>query len=252
MTSSTEISVPADLAGTVEAHGKSVAAGDNTAVLADFLPDRIGQLILSADVPTSLKCSAVQSITDVGDGFFDAVIRYTEPDDSWFELRSRWIRFHDGTWRTFSVRNIPDTPPWMDLTGPAEDGLDEPHWTGLRAGVLLLQRCTQCGNWLWSPRPICPACRSFEMSWEKVEPVGTIYSWTRTWQPFSPESTGHLPYVVVLVELPAAGARRVLGVLAHADGITPRIGDTVRGAIEQPPDDGHWPLIRWNLEGRDT
>jgi len=246
---STEVPVPQDLASTVEAHGKSVAAGDNPAVLADFLPDRVGQLILSADVPTELDDAEVRSIVDVGDGFFDAVIRYTRPDSTWFELRSRWVQYHDGTWRTYSVRNIPDTPPWMDLTGPSDDGLDAPHWEGLRAGTLVMQRCGSCSAWIWSPRPICPLCHSFEMVWEKVDPVGHIYSWTRTWQPFTKESTGHLPYVVVLVELPGAGTRRVLGVLSDADGVTPRIGASVRGEIQQPPDDDHWPLIRWHLDG---
>ncbi|WP_370500892.1 Zn-ribbon domain-containing OB-fold protein [Mycolicibacterium sp. jd] len=245
----TDPSVPADLAGIVAAHGKSVAAGDNAAVLADFSPDRIGQLIASADVPTPLKGAEVQSIADVDDGYFDAVIRYTKPDDSWFELRSRWVRDAEGIWRTFSVRNIPDTPPWMDLTGPSADGLDTPHWDALRDGRMLLQRCSACRTWAWSPRPICPTCHEFDMRWEQVEPVGTVYSWTRTWQAFTKESTGHLPYVVVLVELPHAGARRVLGVLAEADGVTPTIGSTVRGEIEQPPDDEHWPLVRWHLEG---
>jgi uncharacterized OB-fold protein len=244
-----DATVPNDLASIVEAHGKSVAAGDNPAVLADFLPDRIGQLIVSADVPTRLTAAEVQRITDVGDGRFDAVIRYTKQDDTWFELRSRWVRYHDGSWRVFSVRNIPETAPWIDLTGPTWDGVDAPHWDGLREGRLLIQRCPHCATWIWSPRPICPTCHSFETDWEPVEPVGTIYSWTRTWQAFTPEATGHLPYVVVLVELPAAGGRRLLGVLENADGITPRIGATVRGTIEQPPDGGHWPLIRWHLEG---
>ena len=180
---------------------------------------------------------------------FDAVIRYTRVDDGWFELRSRWVQFRDSSWRVKSVRNIPDTPPWMNVTGPADDGSDAPHWEGLRTGRLLLQRCAQCATWVWSPRPICPSCHSFDMTWEPVEPVGTVYSWTRTWQPFTRESTGHLPYVVVLVELPAAGRRRVLGVLAHADGVTPTIGAKVYGTIEQPPDDEHWPLVRWHLEG---
>ncbi len=250
MTIGIDDAVPTDLASTVEAHGKSVAAGDNPAVLADFLPDRIGQLIASADVPSKLKSSAVQRITDVGDGRFDAVIRYTKLDDTWFELRSRWVRFHDDTWRVLSVRNIPDTPPWMDVTGPSHDGLDTPHWEGLRNGLLLLQRCARCATWIWSPRPICPACHSFDINWEAVDPVGTIYSWTRTWQPFTPESTGHLPYVVLLVELPAAGSRRVLGVMAHADGVTPTVGATVHGRIEQPPDERHWPLVRWHLDGQ--
>ncbi|EKF24532.1 hypothetical protein C731_1467 [Mycolicibacterium hassiacum DSM 44199] len=252
MTASIDASVPDDLARTVEAHGIAVAAADNATVLADFLPDRIGQLIGSVDVPEQLERAEVQSISDVGDGFFDAIIRYTKPDQTWFELRSRWVRFEDGTWRVFSVRNIPDTPPWMRPTGPSPDGLDAPHWEGLRAGELRLQRCASCATWIWSPRPICPSCHSFETRWQAVEPVGTIYSWTRTWQPFAPEASGHLPYVVVLVELPAAAGRRVLGVLAHADGITPRIGDHVRGVIDQPPSDEHWPLFRWHLEDAHT
>jgi uncharacterized protein len=237
--------VPEDLVTIVDAHGKAVASADNRAVLGDFLPDRVGQLIASADVPTELEGSQVRSITATGDGSFDAIIRYTTFDDDWFELRSRWLQY-DGSWRVVSVRNIPDTAPWMDLTGPSPDGLDEPHWTALRTGRLKLQRCNHCHTWTWSPRPICPACHSFDMGWEDVEPAGTVYSWTRTWQPFAPESTGHLPYVVVLVELAAAGGSRVMGVLAHADGHTPRIGDRVVGVIEQPPDDLHWPLVRWH------
>ncbi len=240
--------VPAELIATVEAHGKAVAAADDEAVLADFLPDRIGQLIASAEVPLRLKGSQVRSIYDVGDGRYDAIIRYTKADDQSFELRSRWVLFDDGTWRVASVRNIPDTPPWMSATGPSPDGLDTPHWDGLRAGKLLLQRCPVCARWIWSPRPICPGCHSFDLGWQEVEPAGTIYSWTRTWQPFAPESTGHLPYVVVLVELPAADGCRVMGVLADADGSTPTIGAVVHGRIEQPPDDRHWPLMRWHLE----
>jgi uncharacterized protein len=240
--------IPADLADTADAHGKAVAAGDNKTVLADFLPDRIGQLIASADVPDRLKGAEVRSITEVTPGEYDAIIRYTQLDDEWFELRSHWVRFTDGSWRVASVRNIPETPPWMGLTGPSDDGLDAAHWEGLRAGKLLLQRCRQCATWTWSPRPICPACHSFDTGFEPVEPVGTIYSWTRTWQPFAGEATGHLPYVVVLVELPAADGRRVLGVLAHADRLTPRIGATVRGVIDQPSDDQYWPLVRWHLD----
>nr|WP_234901328.1 zinc ribbon domain-containing protein [Mycolicibacterium fluoranthenivorans] len=136
----------------------------------------------------------------------------------------------------------------MDITGSAEDGSDQPHWDGLRDGVLRIQRCGTCRTWIWSPRPICPSCHSFDTRWEAVEPTGTVYSWTRTWQPFTPESTGHLPYVVVLVELRGAGGSRVVGVLADADGITPVIGAPVRGTIEAPPDEEHWPLLRWHLE----
>jgi uncharacterized OB-fold protein len=85
------------------------------------------------------------------------------------------------------------------------------------------------------------------VGFEDVDPVGTLYAWTRTWQPFTAEASGHLPYVVVLVELPGADGRRILGVLDGADGVTPKIGSPLRGEIEQPPDEEHWPLIRWHL-----
>lgn len=241
--------IPADLSGTIKAHGEAVAMGDNHTVLGDFMPDRIGQLVASADVPSQLKGADVRAVTAAGNGLYDAIIRYTKLDDTWFELRSRWSQYSDKSWRVLSVRNIPDTPPWMDLTGPSPDGLDTPHWDGLRDGDLLLQRCIDCRTWVWSPRPICPGCHSFDMGWEPVKPVGTIYSWTRTWQPFTRESTGHLPYVVVLVDLPAADGRRVLGVLTNADGVIPKIGAAVHGEIEQPPDEAHWPLVRWHLSG---
>lgn len=240
--------VPSGLVTAAKAHGKAVAAGDNAAVVADFLPDRVGQLIGSPDLPPTLIGSQVRSITAVGEGRYDAVIRYSAPDDSWTDLRSRWVQCNDGSWRVFSVRNIPATPPWMNLTGPSDDGLDEPHWDALRRGQLLLQRCGDCASWIWSPRPICPECHSFHLGWEQVEPAGTVYAWTRTWQPFTPESRGHLPYIVVLVVLPAAGGRRVVGVLDPPDGVTPRIGAVVRGVIEPPPDDRHWPLVRWQLQ----
>src|ERR1700747_910372 len=94
--------LPAELASAVFAHGKAVAAGDNDAVLADFLPDRIGQLIVSADVPARLKGAQVRTITEAEPGQFDAIIRYTKLDDQWFELRSRWVLFTDGSWRVSS------------------------------------------------------------------------------------------------------------------------------------------------------
>ncbi|TAM69724.1 hypothetical protein [Mycobacterium sp.] len=153
--------LPDDLLNTVDAHGKAVAAGDNDAVLADFLPDRIGQLIASADTPTQLKGAEVRSVTEAGPGHYDAVIRYPQLDDEWFELRSNWVQFTDGSWRVTSVRNIPETPPWVGLTGPSPDGLDAAHWEGLRAegfvhgiGLVAEAVCQIRGG---SPNPVAGA-----------------------------------------------------------------------------------------------
>jgi hypothetical protein len=93
---------------------------------------------------------------------------------------------------------------------------------------------------------MCPNCYSTDLRWPAVAPAGTVYSWTRTWQPFTPELSGHLPYVVVLVELPEAGGRRVLGVLRDSDAATVRIGQPVKGDFDEPADGQGWPLLRWS------
>jgi len=236
--------VPAELVAIAERHGQVVAAGDNQAARADFRPDRTGQLTGSARLPGRLVSSRLLRLEAEPDGLIAAFIRYTADDGSQTVLRSRWIRLEEG-WRVTQVRNIPDTPPVIAAAGPRDDGLDRPHWEGLRSGEVRVQRCARCGHWIWAPQPVCPRCHSFDLTWPAVEPNGTVYSWTRTWQPFTPELSGHLPFVVVLAELAPAGGRRLLGVLRDGDGIDVRIGQPVRGEIDPAPSPGAWPVLRW-------
>ena len=51
----------------------------------------------------------------------------------------------------------------------------------------------------------------------------------------------------MLAELPAAGGRRLLGVLRDGDGDGVRVGQAVRGEIDPAPDPGGWPVLRWRL-----
>lgn len=126
------------------------------------------------------------------------------------------------------------------------DSLDEPYWEALDNGILKLQHCPACDNWIWAPRFVCPHCHRPHPDWAEVEPVGTIFSWTRTWHPFGAEFVDHLPYLSVLVELPGAGGRRLLGVLLGDQGADPRIGEPVRGVI-QPASEltGGASVLRW-------
>ncbi|MDT7700785.1 MAG: uncharacterized protein QOJ30_3110 [Pseudonocardiales bacterium] len=230
--------VPADLLDVVERHGRAVAAGDNAAVLADFRPDRVGQLIASARPPEAMQASEVLSVEPGPGALFTAHIRYRgREDDAVF--RSRWTRIGD-RWLVTQVRNVPDTPPPPSSVGPSDDGLDGPHWAGLAREELRIQHCPRCGTWIWAPQPLCPSCHHTQLEWPAVEPVGTVYSWTRTWQPFHPSVSGHLPYVVVAVELPAAGNRRLLGALLAADGADVRIGRRVEAVFDS--------VLRWRLE----
>ena len=238
--------VPEELVAIAERHGQVVAAGDNAATLADFRPDRTGQLLGSARLPERLVSSRLLRLEAEPDGLVAAFIRYTAADGSETVLRSRWIKLEQG-WRVTQVRNVPDTPPVMAAAGPRDDGLDRPHWEGLRAGQVRIQRCAPCGHWIWAPQPLCPRCHSFDLTWPAVEPTGTVYSWTRTWQAFSPELSGHVPFVIVVAELATAGGRRLLGVLCDGDGAEVRAGQPVRGEIDPATSSDGWPVLRWRL-----
>jgi uncharacterized OB-fold protein len=130
--------------------------------------------------------------------------------------------------------------PRFGVEGPAHTGIDSPYWDGLRQGELRIQRCAPCGRWIWGPQPICPACHTFDPRWERVEPVGVVFSWTRTWQRFHPSV--QVPYLTVLVELPHPRRRRVIGLY---DGPRePVIGADVVGRFEHAPEAATWPLHR--------
>lgn len=141
-----------------------------------------------------------------------------------------------------------DEAPVIGQIDVLPDGLDEPYWSGLRQGAVRMQRCRNCRQWIWGPQSMCPECHAFELDWVDIEPTGRIYTWTRTWQKFAPEFAPHVPYITVLVELPQAGARRMLGLLVGDDDRTPRIGDEVVGVI-QPASDltTGYAVLRWQF-----
>ena len=76
---------------------------------------------------------------------------------------------------------------------------DRFFWDGVNAGVLLLQRCADCGAPRHPPAPLCPACGSAAWATEAASGRGTVHSWVIPRHPIPPGFEA--PYVVVLVEL---------------------------------------------------
>jgi uncharacterized OB-fold protein len=126
---------------------------------------------------------------------------------------------------------------------------DDRYWESLEEGEFRVPRCDGCERWMWPAHWRCGECGSWDISWQSVDPLGTVYSWTRTWYAFDrvAERADQVPYVVVLTELPQAGGIRILGVL-RGDESGLRIGAPVTGSIDPPsPRSKGYASIRWSL-----
>ena len=139
-------------------------------------------------------------------------------------------------------------PPGLPRPVVEADGLSRPYWDGARRGELWVQRCRACRGWQWGPEWICHACLSFDVGWERVEGRGRIFSWERAWHPVHPALKTGEPYIVVLVELPAAGGVRMLGNLLGDPRQPVPIGAPVR-AVFEPHEDAEPPyaLVQWEV-----
>lgn len=130
-------------------------------------------------------------------------------------------------------------------------GADGPYWDALETGEYKLSRCGGCGKWMWPAHFRCGACGSWDVRWEDVEPVGTIYTWTRNHvvSDLLKERRPDIPYVTLLVELPQAGGARVAGVL-DGDETGLRIGAPVRGVLRPPEERARgYATMAWRIVG---
>lgn len=113
-----------------------------------------------------------------------------------------------------------------------EEGVNAPYWHGLAQGVLRVQRCDKCSTWQFGGEWLCHHCHAFDPAWVQVTPGGRIFSWERVWHPVHPALKERGPYLVVLVELPAAGGLRMLGNLLGDPMQEVPIGAEVEGVFE--------------------
>jgi uncharacterized OB-fold protein len=93
----------------------------------------------------------------------------------------------------------PEVPPAMEERERPLINVDNRYfWDGVAQGLLLVQKCSDCGVLRHPSRPMCSACQS--LKWEAVESCGRghIYSFAVAHHP--PTRGYTVPYVVLLVE----------------------------------------------------
>lgn len=111
---------------------------------------------------------------------------------------------------------------------PIRDEHERIFWELIRDERLSLQRCAECGYWLYPPGPRCPECLSGDLTWRPVEGHGRVWSYTVYEHCFDPDLRDEVPYNVALIEL-AEGPLVLSNVI---DG-EPVIGEPVRLAYAQ-------------------
>jgi uncharacterized OB-fold protein len=140
-------------------------------------------------------------------------------------------------------------PAGLPIPVPERNGLSAPFWTGLREGLLKVQRNPRTGVYQFPPQWIAHDTQTFELDWVEVEPKGVIYSWTRVWHPVHPSLRDACPYIVVVVELPDAGGVRMLGNLLGDPRQEVEIGAPVEAVFEHHQDaDPPFSLLQWRTE----
>ena len=74
----------------------------------------------------------------------------------------------------------------------------EHFWDGTRAGELRLQRCRDCGETYFPPRPFCPCCGSRDVEVYAASGRGSLLSYVINHRPH-PSFDG--PYAIAVVRL---------------------------------------------------
>ena len=119
-----------------------------------------------------------------------------------------------------------------------------PFWAATARGELLVQQCSACGKWRMPPRPMCPHCRSIDVTWVPTSGKGKVWSFVVPHPPLLPAFGGVAPYNAVIVELDEDPAIRFAGnVVESAEGEinetdphSIKIGEPVRVVFHQIED----------------
>ena len=83
---------------------------------------------------------------------------------------------------------------------PRPTPLSDPYWSGLREGMIRVQRCNDCGQHVFIPQPACTQCFSENFDWVETSKRATVYSWTVVHRPVQPMFK--VPYAIAILEFP--------------------------------------------------
>ncbi|MDT5126770.1 MAG: hypothetical protein QOH54_2414, partial [Mycobacterium sp.] len=126
----------------------------------------------------------------------------------------------------------PDVPVQRLLPQPSISS--EPFWASGADGRLRIARCQDCRRYHHPPQPICPECRSAEVTMSPVSGHATVAGFTVNHQQWLPNFPP--PYVVAVVALAEDPSTRLTTNIVGCEPDDVTIGMAVRVAFEQHDD----------------
>ena len=118
---------------------------------------------------------------------------------------------------------------------PAPTPTSQPFWDGLRDGVVRLQRCDDCGTWIYYARSHCTSCLSTDLTWTDIGGGGTIYTFTVARQPTMPHFADEVPQLLAVIELDEGP--RITSTLVDIDPDAIEIGMRVEPVFDHKDDE---------------
>ena len=94
----------------------------------------------------------------------------------------------------------------MPFPVPEVSDLDRPFWDAVQQDKLLLQKCLDCNQLQFFPRPICVQCYSSNLDWHQASGLGKVYTYSPVYASPHPavqkhiETTG-MPTIFSIIEL---------------------------------------------------
>lgn len=122
------------------------------------------------------------------------------------------------------------------------NGDSAPYWEAAKAGRLVVQKCSGCGNVQFPPRHQCAKCWSPELAWLDCSGRGVVESFTIVRRAPAAEFIEKAPYAVVAVLL-EEGPRMITGMNGEG-ALDISIGDPVEVAFEARGDGRVLPVFQ--------
>src|SRR5262245_56011669 len=82
---------------------------------------------------------------------------------------------------------------------PHPSPVSRPFWEGTKAGQFLMQRCTTCGTFVWTPQMLCRTCLTDTLEWTETSGRGTVYTYVVLDKAAIPAFKA--PYAIAVIDL---------------------------------------------------